>query len=195
MLQIMNAALLAQGQHEILSEGEGSDEYRVLVRSWPRVVEAELEDGNYHFTRETTVVLARQAGAYGFTYGYSVPAGALHVRDVYPVGQPVDQRRPIDWLQDGRNVYAEESNGVSMEITYAPGPDEWSATFTQGIQKRLEAIILRSLKEEYGAADRADQTAEMFLQRARTSSSKSRTAKPMFRSPGRLMSARRGRGG
>lgn len=190
MLMIMNAALLAQGQPEILSQGEASDEYRVLSRNWPMIIDTELEDGNYNFAREHDDVFARQPGAYGFEHGYSVPGDALHVRDVFALSGSMDARRPIDWLQDGSNVYCNVPDGVSLEYTILPGVDLFSSTFRMGAQKKLEAIILRSLKEEYGAADRADAMAETYFQRARTSSSKSRSSGRMFRDPGRLTTAR-----
>ena len=190
----MNSALLAQGQQELVFQGDGSDEYRVLARNWPQIVETELEDGNYHFARKHDELHERQTGAYGFDYGYSVPLDSLHIRDVFPISTTTGTRRPIDWLQDGENVYCNEAGGVVVEYTTTTVTDLFSSNFRTGVQKKLEAVILRSLKEEYAAADRSDQAAEMYFQRARTSSSKARTSKPMYRDPGRLTSARRGRG-
>ena len=83
MLQIMNAALIAQGRDEIVSENDGSNEWRLLSRNWPLIVEAELEDGAYNFTREQRELLTRSAGKYGYEDAYVVPLTALHVRRLW----------------------------------------------------------------------------------------------------------------
>ena len=62
MLQIMNAALVAEGFDEALAENDGTVEWRLLSRNWPLIVEAELEDGNYHFTRKQAELLTRADG-------------------------------------------------------------------------------------------------------------------------------------
>ena len=51
MLQIINAALVAQGQYPI-DTNDGSDEWELLSRNWPLIVEAELEDGAYQFSKQ-----------------------------------------------------------------------------------------------------------------------------------------------
>lgn len=188
----MNAALLAQGSEEILSENDGSDEWRTLFRNWPSIVEAELEDGAYHFTREQAHIVTRTDGKFGFDDAYKVPSAALHVRDLWiMVGT---NRCRVDWIQDDQYVYLDNTDGCYIEYVLSAEEDLWSANFTRGVQFRCEALISRALKEEYGDAEALDQKAETHFQRARTISSKSRSARPMYQKGPIALARRRRRG-
>lgn len=191
MLQIINAALAAQGQYTVTSD-DGSDEWSVLSRNWPTIVEAELEDGAYSFTRREVVLLTRTEGAFGYDDGYAIPLTALHVRSVW-TETDTGERTFIDWTQDGSNVYVNEDGGCMAEILEVANPDIWSANFVRGVQCKLEALILRAFKEESTDSDRMEARAEQYFERARTISSKSRTAKSPYRE-GRFALARFGRG-
>lgn len=192
MIGIMNAALLAQGQDDIVTDNDGSNEFRMLSRNWPTIVEAELEDGAYYFTRREADLVTRSDGKYGFQDAFLVPDEALHVRRLW-IRDGNGGKIETDWSQDGQYVYLNNDEGCVIEYAYVAGVDLWSATFTLGIQQRLEAVILRGLKEEFGEADRMDEKAEMTLQRARTSSSKTGSPKPPFKK-GPIASARFRRG-
>lgn len=189
----MNAALLAQGSEEILSENDGSDEWRMLSRNWPGIVEAELEDGMYHFTREETQLLTRTQGKYGFEDAFLVPDAALHVRDLW-VTDATGERCKTDWIQDDQYVYIDNDDGCIIEYVVSNEPNLWSANFTRGVQLKCEALILRSIKEEYGEAESFDAKADDAFQRARTISSKSRSPKTMYVKGPIALSRRRRRG-
>lgn len=192
MLGIMNAALMAQGQTEILSEGDGSVEWRLLFRNWPLIVEAELEDSNYHFTREQSSLITTVSGKYGFTYGYLVPEPALHVRALWYTDSQSNRIVP-DWIQDSSYVYVDYADGVVIEYILVQDESLWTASFARGIQLKLEALIAGAIKEESAEKRQLEQAAEMQLQRARTSSSRSRRPQPPFRK-GPLSKARGGNG-
>lgn len=191
MTGIMNAALLEQGLDEI-NESQSLPEQRVLSRNWPLIVEAELEDGHYHFTKDEKLLQDRTVGRFGYDDAYLIPGGALHVRKVR-VEEASGSRWEPEWVQDDRYVYVSSPNGVVVEWIKVPDVTFWTANFSRGIQMRLEAVLLRSVKEEYRNAETMDQKAEAQLQRARTNSSKARSAKDVNR-PGRLVRARLGRG-
>lgn len=188
----MNAALLAQGQLEIVAENDGSMEYRTMARNWPAVVEAELEDGNYYFTRREMNLVTRVPGKFDFEDGYVVPSDALHVRNAWIVVD-TGARIEVDWVQDSTHVFLNNKTGCWIEYLVCEAANLWSANFTRGIQKRMEAIISRAIKEEFGEAAQLDQEAEMYFQRARTNSSKARSAKPFYlKGPIALARNRRG---
>ena len=191
MLSISNAALLEQGCQEV-SENDGSDEYRVLAAPWPFIIQSELEDGNYFFTREQAQSVTRTDGKYGFDDGFLIPSDAVFVRNVWIVGED-DARYEVDWTQDSQYVYLDKDDGCWMEYIVGPGVDLWAANFSTGVKKRLEAVISRSLKEEFTEAAGLDQAAEVHFQRARTHSSKSRQERPMYRK-GPIARARMRRG-
>lgn len=192
MLGLMNTALITQGFDDILSENDGSDEWRLLSRNWPTIVEAELEDGLYNFARVQGELLTRQDGAFGYEDAYLVPQAALHVRRLWVENEFGDRDMSLDWVQDNQRVYVNASAGVFIEYVTVPDASFWGANFSRGVQMKLEAVLLRA-KEELAEATQMEAQAETYFQRARTASSKSRSAKEPYK-PSRFARARFGRG-
>lgn len=192
MLQIMNAALVAEGFDEALAENDGTVEWRLLSRNWPLIVEAELEDGNYHFARKQAELLTRVDGKFGFQDGYLVPADAMHVRRLWTENENSERDLSLDWAQDGSYVYVNEPGGVWVEYSEAADPELWSANFSRGVQLKLQAILL-TFREDRGGASQMDAQAEVHFQRARTNSSRGRSAVEPYRQS-RYAKARFGRG-
>ena len=190
MLGIINAALISQGMDEV-PVGVDTPEYRVLTQNWPTIVEAELEDGNYSFTKKQATLLTRSAGLYGYDDSFAVPNAALHVRHLW-IEAP-EGRREIQWVQDGTHVHVNNPSGCIIEYLEVADPSLWSANFSRAVQYRLEAVLLRAVKEEANEALAMEQQAEVYFQRARTNSSKSRSAVPPMK-PSRIALARFGRG-
>lgn len=192
MLAIMNAALIAEGYEEIVSENDGTVEWRLLSRNWPSIVEAELEDGAYHFTRKQAQLLSRQPGMFGFQDAYLVPAEALHVRRLWTEAEDGVRDTDILWSQDGARVFVDCPYGIWIEYVEAAESDLWSANFARGVQMKLQALLL-SFREDRGAAAQMDAQADIYFQRARTNSSKGRSATEPYRRS-RYARARFGRG-
>ena len=190
MLGIFNAALVAQGMQEIVSENDGSDEFRVLARNWPTIVEAELEDGAYYFSRREAVLLNRSPGKFGYGDAFLIPPEAIHVRRVWDPSSP---RATFDYVQDGTHVHVNHPGPITVQYLEVADTHLWSANFTRGVQMKLEAVILRALKEEAGEAAAMEEQAEIYFQRARTNSSKARSATKPHRL-GRIAEARFGGG-
>ena len=188
MLTIFNSALVAQGLQEITLEDDGLAEFRVLSRNWPVIVEAELEDGQYYFARREVEVSSAVSGKFGFSHAFLVPAGAIHVRRVWDAS---DARADIDYVQDGTYVHANHAGPVTLEYVEVAAESLWSANFARGVQFRLEAVILRALKEEPAEAAAMEEQAETYFQRARTNSTRARSAKSPYR-VGRIAAARFG---
>lgn len=191
MLDLMNAALISEGFDEIVVANDGSNEWRLLSRNWPMIVEAELEDGNYFFTREQLFITLAQDGKFGFENSYIIPQACLHVRRLWTEDQLGERNFP-DWGQDGQRVYVNEADGIWVEMVEEKTADIWSANFARGVQMRMQAILLR-FKEEPSAAQLMDQQAEVYFQRARTHSSKARSATEPYK-VSRFAKARFGRG-
>jgi hypothetical protein len=190
MLGTINAALVSQGMDEV-PIGVDTPEYRVLTQNWPSIVEAELEDGNYSFTKKEATLLTRSPGKFGFDDGFAVPSAALHVRHLWV--EENGERYDARWVQDGAHVYLDSPTGCIIEYLETADPSVWSANFTRGVQYRLEAVLLRAVKEEAREAANMEQQAEIYFQRARTNSSKSRSAVPPLK-PSRIALARFSRG-
>jgi hypothetical protein len=192
MLDLMNTALITQGFDDIVAENDGSDEWRLLSRNWPLIVEAELEDGAYFFTRTQVELLSRQDGKFGYDDAYLVPQAAIHVRRLWVETPSGDRDTSLDWVQDGQRVFVNAPEGVFIEYVSVADTSFWSANFASGVQKKLEAVLLRS-REALGEAQAMEQQAEMSFQRARTNSSKARSATEPYK-PSRFAKARFRRG-
>lgn len=191
MLNIINAALQAQRWDQIASTADGSPEYNTLVRHWPLIVESALEEGRYSFSRKEAALGSRQPGKFGYDDSYLTPADALHVRDVWYVDS-AGARHGLVWSQDEQAVFANYTDGISIEYLYCADTSVWTATFSQGVQYKLQSIIAQ-LKEEFGEAVNLSRTADDYFARAATLSSKSRSEVPMYRE-GRISRARFARG-
>lgn len=189
MTSIMNAALLSEGLDEI-DESQSLPEQRVLSRNWPLIVEAELEEGNYHFTKLEETLETRSDGQFGFDDAYRLPEAALFVRKVQLTMTSGSRWEP-EWVQDDRFVYVDNDDGVIVEYVHVPDVAFWTANFALGIRMRLQAVLLRAVKEEKAEAAQMDQAAEMQLQKARTASSKQRSPQETFRRS-RILAARHG---
>jgi hypothetical protein len=192
MLQILNAALAVQGYDEIVTDNDGSDEWRLLSRQWPLIVEAELEAGNYHFTRKQEFLNQRQDGLFGFDDAYLVPLEAMHIRRLWTEDDQGVRNTDVPWGQDGTRVHVTEPDGVFVEYLIAADPDLWGANFCMGVNMKLQAILLRN-KEDYAAAQAMDGEAAQAFQLARTTSSKARSANEPYKQ-GRIALARFRRG-
>lgn len=175
MIGLMNAALAVQGFDEIVATNDGSDEWLLLSRQWPLLVESELEAGNYHFTRKQAFLQTRQDGLFGFEDAYLIPGDALHVRRLWTEDEQGERDTDIPWGQDGTRVHVNAAEGVFIEYLIASDPSLWGANFSLAVNMKLQAILLRN-KEDYAAAERMDLMAEGKFQLARTTSSKSRSA-------------------
>ncbi|MDR9393987.1 MAG: hypothetical protein RI571_06620 [Roseovarius sp.] len=185
MLGIMNAALTERGWDEIVSLNDGTPEFRLMQRQWPRIVEAELEDGNYQFSRQETTLTALTPGRYGFDNSFQLPASALHVRHVWFVTNSV--RTTCDhWSMDDDGLYATLPTGADCVIEYinCPDPAAWSARFAAGVQYKLEAALLRGLEGDAREASEMDGAGEIEFQKARTKSSQSKSSDPITRQGG-----------
>lgn len=178
MLDVMNAALVSQGFDEIVAANDGSDEWRVLSRNWPLIVEAELEDGNYHFTRQEMNLVTRQPGAFGYADAYVLPLNVLHVRALWTQQDQGARDLNVLWGQDGARVHVNCETGVYVDCAMAATSEVWSANFAKGVQMKLEAVLLR-VKEEPSQA--MEDLAMYHFERARTNSSRSRQVVPPLR--------------
>lgn len=186
-LGICNAALISQGMDEIVQDEDGTPEFRLLSRNWPGIVEAELETGAHAFALAEATLLSRQPGRYGYADSYLLPLEALHVRRLWSARGGM--RADPDWVQDGASVHVDAPGGVGVQIVTSADPSFWGANFSRGVQKKLEAEILRAFKEEYQAAGMMEVEAERAFSQARALASKSRASRPMML-PGPIALAR-----
>lgn len=194
-LGLMNTALVNRGWDEIVSEEDGTPEYRNMARNWPLIVEAELEEGAYDVTRVEASPAALTSDSFGFEHKFAIPGDALHIRKVWLISG--GQRYHCDnWLQNSTHVFLtlpSDSYTCTIEYIVSADPSVWGANFATGVQLMLEAGLARGLEKDPVASRELMAQAAEYFQRARTKSSKSRSAGPAVRQGG-LANARFGRG-
>lgn len=191
-VELINAALAATGNLPTTSENDGSVEWITLSKQWPLILEAELEDGNYNFSRHEVELLSRSAGKYGFDDAFAIPDNVLFVRKLW-VESDTGTRTDPHWVSDEGFVYVNEPTSVVIEYVAAADPSKFGARFARGIAYMLEAVALRALKEETQEADRREEKAEFEFMRARANSSREQSRKP-FSVKGQFVEARFRRG-
>ncbi len=190
LLDIMNAALVSVGLDEIVSDSDGTPEFRTMSRNIPGIAEAELEAGLYEFSRGQAHLLSRIPGKFGKADGYLIPGDALFVRHLWL--NDSGPRCLADWSSDGEAVYVDAADGCFIEYLSVPDASVWSANFSKGVQFKLEAVLHRMMSDAR-AADDAEMRAVDAFQTGRTVAAKSRAARPFIRE-GSLGRARFGRG-
>jgi hypothetical protein len=109
-----------------------------------------------------------------------VPGDALHVRRLWVEDDQGNRDLSVEWSQDGSYVYVDDAEGVWVEYAEAADPSLWSANFARGVQMKLQAILL-TFREERSAASQMEAAAENYFQRARTNSSRGRSATEPYR--------------
>ena len=196
-LSIINAALLSQGQEELVVEDDGSLEWRTLAANWAPIVEGEMEDAAMrHNIVEEEITHRLGDGRFGFADRYWSPSSALHIRRVFEWSGAEGETRNYldDWYQSATEIHVNAASGIWVEYVEVIDPEYFGPNFARGIQKKMEAVLARSVKEEHPLADRLEQEAEYLLQRARTAAAGSKGPKPLFRPSSRFTDARFRRG-
>ena len=142
---IFNAALLRTG-NEITVTGFVA---RALEANYDEIVRDAFEGQKFPFGKVRIELTSRSDGRFGYDDAYAMPSDTIHVSEVY-----VKEHRASDlgesWEIDAEtNELMIDAKGRKIEIEYIKVGLEhrWSAKFTLGIQRRLEAVIKDVLEE------------------------------------------------
>lgn len=192
---IFDAALLRCGRSRT---GGDANLREAMEVNYDEIVRAALEEGDgvYDFARTRTVLTGRSAGINGYDDTYQLPNDCLHVTKVFFRSNNQD-RSASDllepWDVDGENDTLLVNAGTrTVSIDYVRSGQEarWSAPFTLGVQRKLEAVI-KDYLEEVDEAMAKDAAADNAFLRASIKSSKQRSTRPVFkRHGGRMKRAR-----
>ena len=166
-----------------------------MEANYDEIVRAAFEDGdgNYPFGRVRETLTSRSAGTSGYDDAYTIPNEAVHIIEVYfDECSAADLLEP--WEVDGvNNSILLNSSNRTIEISYVKSGLEstWSASFTKGIQRRLEAVI-KDFLEETEEASMKEQEGDFAFLKASVKSSKNRSQRRFVKlGSGRLSRARR----
>lgn len=183
-LGIMNAALRSQGEMPLATEDDGSLEWGLLDANWAPLLESILQDGAFNFAvTEEELPTRAGGGKFGYDDAYTTPTEALLVRSAF-TEDTSGYRTNLDFTVGPTQTHVNEATGIWVQYVEAVEPSAFSPLLALGLQQKLEAVILRGLKEEYVAAREMEAMAESNLQRARSNSSAAKSPVPMFKRGG-----------
>ena len=181
----MNQALSASGQPgKEITEASTGPEFALMDRWYDEIVRDAFESGDFHFGKTRLDLTTRSAGDFGFDDAWLLPNDILHIIKVF-----VNKYDTEDWERNGKYLYINASSLVAVEYVKSGQEDRWTAAFAKGIVGELEALLRRSINEEYEEGRDTAQMAKFQLQIAGTQSSKQRGQRRPFRK-GFLMKSR-----
>lgn len=192
-LTIFNAALTRTG-NDPTTEGEGSIIWQALEANYDDIVRAAFEEGEYPFGKTRIALESRSAGRFGYDDAFTYPVHVIHIYDVFlnkhrasVLGEAWDVDASTRQLMINASSRSVEIEGIREGQEHT-----WSGKFTNGIQRRLEAVI-KDVEEEVEESAAKDSEAEFQFLKAGVKASKNRSRRK-FRGDGRLTRAHRGRG-
>lgn len=184
-LTIINRALITTGNSPCSVPDDGSDEWRVASEGFERVMPVLLERHPWRFATKTfELPRLGDSDQPGFLHVYQQPADCLHIRAIYHAGMDAGSYRIV-----GGKVHT-LVDPVQAFYVRTPGPEEWSATFTEAVTRYVEAYILRGLNEDHTEGTRREASAEAMLAEAKVVTDQQEQGRAMFRS--RSLARRRG---
>jgi hypothetical protein len=194
---IFNAALLRSGYAESV-EAEGSAMWRAMDASYDEIVRSAFEEGggSYPFGKRRVELTSRAAGDFGFDDSYTMGNDVIHVIEVFLDLLPASSLLAA-WetkTEDGASSLQINASSRTVEIEYVASGMEnsWTAGFTLGIQRRLEAVI-KDVDQETEEANSKERDADFAFLRTQVKSSKNRSKSRLFRRGlGRLSRSRWG---
>lgn len=162
---IINAALTRTGNNQITSLTDGSSEAEIMAANYEEIVLEELDEYFWHFaTKEKALNKLVWTSTNEWDYKYQAPSDILAIKRVFQNGLPVEYERNRD------EIYTNADNAntpVYIEYVVRISEENWPPKFRSAIIKRLEALALRSLNEDYDKADTRENNAEISVRRAR----------------------------
>ena len=190
-ITVFNAALLRTGNNTVV-EGDGSFIWQALEANYDEIVREAFEDQEFPFGKARIELTSRSDGDFGYDDAFVMPSDAIHVSDVF-----LGEYRASD-LQESWEVKSEtnellinaSARVVEIEFIKVGLENTWSAKFTRGIQRRLEAVI-KDVIEEVEEASALDAEADFAFLKAGVKASKNRS-RERVRKGGRLVRAHRG---
>lgn len=164
-ITIINAALSRTGNNQITSLTDGSTEAEIMAANYEEVVLEELDEYFWSFaTKEKALNKLVWTSTNEWAYRYQAPSDILAIKRVFQNGLPVKYER------NGSYIYCDAdntNNPVYMEYVVRISEENWPPKFRAAIIKRLEALCLRALNEDYDKADTRENNAEIGVRRAR----------------------------
>ena len=182
---ITNSALTRTGHNEITDFEDGSDEAVCAKANYEELVREELAAYPWSWAKtDADLDRINAATIDEWAYVYQLPETVIKLVRVHVYG------RGIEYKKKGDKVYCNEVEGVSAEFIYRADEEDWSPDFRGNLIRRLEAVFLRGLDENYDAAELRERAADDNGSMTKSRDGQNRTPKDRRR-PSRLVAIRR----
>lgn len=177
-LSLINAALTRTGNSQITSLDDADAAATVATANYEIMVLAELARSRFKLPtkmQQLSLLDEDEIGAVPepWSYAYQLPSDLVKLRTVMVGGFP------IEFEQMGRIIYCDygSDNEVYAKYGWRIPEDWWAPEFVEGIVRKLEALFLRSLNEDYDKAEVREAMADEQLKFARAADAQAETPK------------------
>lgn len=176
-LRYINAALTRTGNSPITSLTQSkvgaviaSENYEIVVKNELALTRWKLPSKVEQLNLLDPAEVGEPPEPWGFSY--QLPSDFIQMRTVMVGGQPISFERM------GQLIFCDFDENVKVYCKYLwrPPEDWWPPEFAEGIVRRMEAIFLRGIKEDYREAEVRDDAAEVQFAKARALDAQSQSA-------------------
>lgn len=153
----INAALTRAGCNPITSLEQGDAEATVTAQNYEPLARAALSGHPWKFatkTAELTRITGTLPGPW--LYAYQLPTDMIELRSVRVDGAPI----AYEVMANKILCDYDEDNEVVAHYAWRVPESMWPGWFAEPLTRRLEALYLRAIKEDFTAAEARDAAAD-----------------------------------
>jgi hypothetical protein len=180
-LEILNNALSATGNNEVIVLNDPSEEYIVANRAFDRAVRFLTARHTWPFamTNELLVRVPDEDNkSRRFSKnGFRLPPNTLHLKEVY-----LDTIPMTDYEIMGTVLSCPYDSLIYASVVKASPDDLWHPMAEEILTLFVEAGCLRGLNEDFGEASKRENRAEGLLEEARPHVDQQNPARNMYKS-------------
>jgi hypothetical protein len=175
-LSLINAALTRTGNNPITSLSQNLVGAVIATQNYEFIVKNELAMSRWKLPTKVGQLSHIDPDDAGeppapWLHAYQAPTDVVRMRTVMVQGQP------IAYESMGQTILCDYGVEVEVQAKYLWRiPEDWfTPEFAEGIIRRMEAVFLRGIKEDYKEAAIRDEAADVQFAKARSIDSMSQT--------------------
>lgn len=198
-LKIINQALQNTGNNPVNVIDDGSDEWRLANNAYEQALLYLIGEHDWNFSTATVALVRVGDSSYPtYTDAFAKPPDCIQLINVWRNDDQqrleqimsiyhramADQYPPaLTYRVIGDQIHTVAPKGVQAIYTQFPqGAQDWSTGFQAALRAKMEALIYRSLNEDYQMATAWEKYADELLQRAKSRNAQEDSTRSMFKS-------------
>jgi len=162
-VEVVNSALAEMVDTQIESLLDGSPAALVANVRYEPIVRKELTQHAWSWAKKVSRLTYQGETGNSPAYAYYLPGDLLLPRQVRVGSVPVTSGIELR----SNKMLVNVQRDYDLHYTWRAPESEWPADFSEAIQRRMLAVLLRALPVDYARAREMDQEAEDWLMRAR----------------------------